>query len=446
MNQTEKEITTGVTSRRIVWLISSLLIAFAIAFFCYYVLNTINNPVFGIDFMPYHVAGQLAAAGDWGPLTDYAESGGFEASRGPFLTAFHRYFFPRSPVATRWIYLPAYIWIFRPLAGLDFPDAARTWLLINAVLALICLRLLWRAMVWPGEKQIAPLRMASFIFLALTFQPILDNLWHGNVSVLIFVFFCLSYRLLKADLNFSAGLVLGLIVPLKFYPAIFVPYFIWRKNWRLVGGVITGCLAVFIVSLFTVGWEGNLAYFQMVWGEASGGGIAAFNDQSISGFLLHIFKYGDVNVWRNTPTPFWFTAVRLVLVGALVWAVLRVMRRPPDNPGDLAGARDLDLSLVIFVMLLASPITWYHYYTWLLFPLFCLFDSLLLSRRTDRRDFIILAVGYGLVVVQGIDVIRPFAAVAINRIWILRLLLSQSFLGAVLLLILTLRLRGKISG
>ncbi|MEA1926819.1 MAG: hypothetical protein U9N73_01325, partial [Candidatus Auribacterota bacterium] len=60
-------------------------------------------------------------------------------------------------------------------------------------------------------------------------------------------------------------------------------------------------------------------------------------------------------------------------------------------------------------------------------------------------DYLILAIGYGLVVVQGIDVIRPFAAAAIDRIWILRFLLSQSFLGAVVLLFLTLRLRSQLS-
>jgi ABC-type multidrug transport system permease subunit len=169
-------------------------------------------------------------------------------------------------------------------------------------------------------------------FIGLTFQPVFDDLWHGNVSVLIFAGFCLSYLLHKRGRNFSAGLALGLIIPLKFYPAIFVPYFIWRRNWRLVAGVAVSCLAIGVISLLTVGWEGNLAYFQMVRGELGVGGIAAFNDQSISGFLLHLFDYGDVNVWRNTPTPLWFAVLRRALVGVLFGTVIRVMRRRPENP------------------------------------------------------------------------------------------------------------------
>ena len=34
-------------------LTAALLIAFAVAFFVYYGVNTINDPVFGIDFSPY---------------------------------------------------------------------------------------------------------------------------------------------------------------------------------------------------------------------------------------------------------------------------------------------------------------------------------------------------------------------------------------------------------
>jgi hypothetical protein len=51
------------------------------------------------------------------PLTHYAETGGFFADTGPYLDYFHQYFFPESTYATRWVYLPAYLWIFRPLAG-----------------------------------------------------------------------------------------------------------------------------------------------------------------------------------------------------------------------------------------------------------------------------------------------------------------------------------------
>ena len=340
------------------------------------------------------------------------------------------------------MYLPAYIWIFRPLAGLSFPVAARVWLAVNALLSLACVWLLWDARRSPARTgPLAIWRLAWFAFLGLTFQPMLSSLWHGQVTTLIFLCFCLSYWLLHHHRPFAAGLVLGLIVPFKFYLALFVLYFLWRRQWRVVAGALIGSVGVLVVSLLTVGWVGNLAYFQIVLSELDRGGIPAFNNQSISGFLWHTFTRGDVFAWLNVNVPFWLIALRFGLILALLGAVLWAMRRPPKATPDPAQAQDLDLALVVFVMLLASPITWYHYYLWLLMPLFVLFDHILFSPGSHARQIIWLAVAYGLVVVQGIVVLQPLAARALQEVWLLRLLLSQSFFGAVLLVPLTIKLR-----
>jgi len=95
--------------------------------------------------------------------------------------------------------------------------------------------------------------------------------------------------------------------------------------------------------------------------------------------------------------------------------------------------------------LLAAPITWYHYYLWLLMPVFVLFDHLLFSAESYTRQISWLAVAYGLVVVQGIVVLQPLAAHTLQEVWLLRLLLSQSFFGAVLLMLLTLKLRRRLT-
>ena len=434
-------MTNSTSQTNAIRLTAGLLIAFALAFFFYYGVNTINDPVFSIDFLPYHMAGRLLAQGNLTPLTDYARTGSFGATSGPFLDYFHRYFFPDSPSATHWIYLPGYAWIFRPLAGLEFPVASRVWLTVNAILSLGSIALLWRARPRPGDKDLATWRIAWILFFGLTFQPILDNMWHGNISALIFFVFCLSYWLLRRDHPWLAGLALGFIVLLKFYPALFLLYFAWRRNWSLIAGAVVSCVAMFAVSVATVGWAGNLAYFQMVWAELRSGGIPAFNNQSISGFLLHAFTQGDVNAWGEIGTPLSLTLLRLALVGALIVLIAWAMRRRPEATSDPLAAQDLDLALVIGVMLLASPITWYHYYVWLLFPLLILFDALLVSPTTNTRQILLLAIGYGLVVVQGIVVIRPFAAQAIQVVWLLRVLLSQAFFGAVLLMYLLWRLR-----
>jgi len=304
----------------------------------------------------------------------------------------------------------------------------------------------------PEKKgYLATWRFAWFVFLGLTFQPTLSNLMHGQVTGLIFLFFCLSWWLLHRQRQFCAGLALGMIVPFKFYPALFVLYFLWRRQWRVVAGAVVASALIAVVSLLTVGWQANLKYFGIVVSELRQGGMAAYNNQSILGFLLHAFTNHDISTWQDMADPSWLMVVRAGLTLSLVAVAVWTMRRPPKATAQPALAQDLDLALVVFIMLLASPITWYHYYMWLLMPLFVLFDAFLLSpegqtRRMPSRSRVIgLAVAYGLIVVEGIVVLRPLAAQALNDIWLLRVLLSQSFFGAVLLMLLALGLRRRLS-
>jgi len=422
---------------------TGLLLSFAAAFFIYYGMNTMNDPVFSIDFLPYHLAGQLLARGNLQLLTNYADSGGFFATSGPFLETFHKYFYPDSTYATRWVYTPAYLWLFRPLAGFDFPTASRIWLAFNAVLTLLAVWLLWVVRRYPDlSPELKHLRFAWFTFLALTFQPMLSNLWHGQVTGLIVVLFLLSYWLLKREKNFWSGFVLGLIVPFKFYPALFVFYFIWRREWRVVIGSLTAMLLIAVISFGTVGWQANWEYIQVVLSEISGGGVAAFNNQSISGFLMHVFTQGDVYNWLDITEPAWISTFRIVIVLVMIAAAGWVMQRRSSQRERSDSYLEIDLSLVILIMLLVSPITWYHYYMWLLFPLTVLFDHFLRSGEFEGQQVIWYALAYALVVVEGVIVLRPIAEQALQNVWLLRLLLSQSFFGSVIVFGLLLRANG----
>ena len=421
-------------------LTSALLIAFALAFFVYYGIDTMSDPIFAIDFSPYYVAGQLLAEGRASELIPLPAEGLMTSSSPPFLANFQRYFFPDSKSATGWIYLPGYAWLFRPLAGLEFPVAARLWLLINALLSIGAVALIAWARPWQGDECYGRWRLAWIVFFGLTFQPVLDNMWHGNISALILVVFCLSYLLLRRGHNGLAGLALGLIVMLKFYPALIVLYFVWRRNWAYVAGALLGAAAIGVLSWLTVGAESLIRYAGLIVAELEAGGVAAFNNQSLTGFLLHALTQGDVNGWEDVTVPLAVTVLRyaaiLVLVGAAAWA----MRRRPEQVSTPIAAQDLDLGLIIGVMLLIAPATWYHYYVWLLLPVIIVFDSLWLN-PTTRWRLVAFAVAYGLIVVQGIAGVRAVAPEAIQAVWLLRVLLSTSFFGAVLLFGLTLRLR-----
>jgi alpha-1,2-mannosyltransferase len=158
---------------------------------------------------------------------------------------------------------------------------------------------------------------------------------------------------------------------------------------------------------------------------------------------LHALTQGNVNGWETINLPPWVTLVRYALVLALLGAVVWAMRRRPEKRNEPQVAEDLDLGLLIGVMLLVSPITWYHYYVWIYLPLIIIFDYLV-THTTSPRRLILFAVAYGLLVTQGFSQIRAFDQPVIQNVWLLRVLLSSSLFGAALFIGLTLRLRSQL--
>jgi hypothetical protein len=130
-------------------------------------------------------------------------------------------------------------------------------------------------------------------------------------------------------------------------------------------------------------------------------------------------------------------SVLLVMVGFIANAVIRTPKQIRSD----SCVTDFDLSLVILFMIIAAPMSWYHYFVWLIFPLWVLFSYLIKSDLDLRRIGVWLAVSYGLVVVQGIGALFPAQASLLQNSWWIRLALSQSAIGSISLLVLTLYLR-----
>ena len=428
------------------YLMAIVLIAFAVSFFIYFSLNVINDAVFGIDFAPYHLAGKLLAKGDIHSIFNYTETGGFMADKGEFLGYFHKYYFPQSKLVNRWIYFPAYLWIFYPFAVLNFSNALFVWLALNIFLCAGSVFLLWSIRRKACESVInEPLRLALYLFVGLTFQPVFSNLMHGQVTGLMFFVFCMGYWFLRNENYFSAGLAFGFIIPLKFYPILFLFYFAYKRKWQIVFGIITMCLILTVISLFTVGVSDFISYCRMVVMEIFKSGEAAFNNESLEGFLLHAFTYSNANTWNNVHVPWGVSIVRictvLSILSAIIWSITRPVLRGIDN----IQIEDMDLPLIIVIMLLISPVAWYHYYLWLLFSLFVAIEHLLSEKVFKKKYVIWLAISYALVAVEGISVIRPFAENTIQNILIFRIILSQSFYGAVILAVLIWKMRLNLS-
>jgi hypothetical protein len=157
---------------------------------------------------------------------------------------------------------------------------------------------------------------------------------------------------------------------------LYAVYFSLRGRWRIVAGGATTIGIAALLSFVLFGIDGNIGWFNEWVVPYLGGYIPAFNVQSVDGFLIRLAK-GETFVrhWDPplAPTPFHRIARTIAFIGLFggtAWLMWRAGRQAPQ-PKTVEGpsARDLlEFSLIVNLALITSPISWTHYYLFLMIP------------------------------------------------------------------------------
>ena len=64
-------------------------------------------------------------------------------------------------------------------------------------------------------------------------RPILGDLHHGNNNLVILFLIVAVLQAWRKGYDVLAGLVLGLAITYKVTPALFIPYFAYKRSWRV---------------------------------------------------------------------------------------------------------------------------------------------------------------------------------------------------------------------
>jgi hypothetical protein len=144
-------------------------------------------------------------------------------------------------------YPPPTALLLTPLAAFKPLTALRIVTALNLV-CLICSTLLlgsifrWRL-------------IDSALFILLSGWALHSGLRFGHPYILISTFCLLGYYLYLKRRPWLAGLCLGVFVPIKYYPVIFLAGFALHRQWRVVLGGGIALAAVALVSIGVLGWK-----------------------------------------------------------------------------------------------------------------------------------------------------------------------------------------------
>ena len=244
---------------------------------------------------------------------------------------------------------------FAPFALLPLPVASAaitvtTFVLLIASTVIVLTRLdvwpqtsvtrepAWLRRCWLAAAIVAP----AVIYL----EPIRANFDFGQINVVLMTLViadCVPRRT-----PWPRGALLGIAIALKLTPAVFLLYFVLRRDTRaLIVAAVSAAVATLAGVAFA--WRDSWEYWTDTVRNTDRIGTATLNtNQNIAGALARL------GLGEGERFILWMVACFLVL-GLTVWAVRRVLRS--DQPV-------LALICVAMFGLVVSPVSWSHHWVW----------------------------------------------------------------------------------
>lgn len=301
-------------------------------------------------------------------------------------------------------YPPLAAIMFAPFAWLSLPAASVAITATTLVLLIVTMFIvLTRLDIWP-DTAITPepawlrrcwLAVALVVPAVIWFEPIRSNFEFGQINVVLMMLVvadCVPRRT-----PWPRGVLLGLAIALKLTPAVFLLYFLLRRDvhtlLRTAAATVVATLAGFVLA-----WTDSVEYWTETVRNTDRIGTATLNtNQNIAGALARL------GVAEGPRFALWIIACFLVLA-LTIWAVRRALRTGADEAPVLA------LICVAMFGLVVSPVSWSHHWVWAL-PTLVVTGVLAYRRRDNYAASLSLALvtvaGLALMVWTPIALLTP---------------------------------------
>jgi hypothetical protein len=201
---------------------------------------------------------------------------------------------------------------------------------------------------------------------------ILSNFEHLQVNIVILALTLVGLTLHQRGSDTRAGLMIGAAAALKVMPVLFVPYFLWRRQWR--AALSTGAFAIAwsLVPAVAYGWPAYVGQLEAWRGVLrTGWGVGKMN-LSVYAMFDRLLGHGLVpftvpgsDALRASGSGTVTVAVA-GLLALVTWLGLRLFRGPYDPRHRATVA---EWSTVLLVASLFGTVTWKAYLVVLLLPM-----------------------------------------------------------------------------
>ena len=273
--------------------------------------------------------------------------------------------------------------LIAPLSRLSLPTAVIIWYLLNLALFAWSYYLLINSLPQetPGGKPIW-----KILPLILILGILADNLYLGQMNILLLFLIGLTLLLHQRGKEFAAGFTLALGIALKLTPLLLLLYFIYRRRVKLtLATIISLIILLSLLPIPFLGWERNFEllssfYQQVIKPTVSGGigysiGAYRHTNQSLAAFLFRLLARTPADtisgktVYANIADLSEETISLIIKIADLIIIVLlAIFLRQRTSLKEGAFIPFFEYSLIVMAMLLISPISWISHFILLTIP------------------------------------------------------------------------------
>jgi len=282
---------------------------------------------------------------------------------------------------------PAFVFALTPLALLPYPAAWAVWQILS--LAALVGSLLWILhALRPGLSTWERILLGSGVVL---FPPLTFHLVYAHTELFLLLTLVAAWLCLRRGKQAPAGMLLGLAVSTRLYPALLLLFLAQRKFWKALATTIGTAAGVCVLAGAIMGPTSYLRYWAVL-REVIPTLYARQGNFSLWGSVHKVAA-----LWPPLSQRPWLRdgLAYLLSVGVVALTFLLGARHhepPPQGPCVDLFSLDWGYALYIVACLLASPLSWANYQVLLYGPLILLWTTL--KRRPSRPS--LWAAGAGL--------------------------------------------------
>ncbi|WP_447601826.1 glycosyltransferase family 87 protein [Nitrospira sp. Nam80] len=257
--------------------------------------------------------------------------------------------------------IPIIALLFSPLSVLSLNSAHVLFALLSliGVMATIC-------MIWFISDARPPNKYVIVLLFVIN-GPLFYSLKEGNLTHFVLLLLVAGVLCLDKKRDGWAGFFFAMAAIIKLPLLLFAGYFLTRGRWEVVRGYCSTLVGVCSVSLLYAGWSSHVEWYREAILPFVNKGLSAFNVQSIDAFLLRLGDDARLYDWRPSAVDWEFRLLRHSVAAALLGISWLLCKNSPGR--DDMPTVSLELSMVLCVALIISPVSWTHYYLLLLLPL-----------------------------------------------------------------------------